>query len=72
MTLHGYINGTESDCAVPENNHTPPPTEHTFALDPNPPGISIVSHSHPLGISVALRGGYGFFLELHIAEMKAM
>ena len=37
VILHGYINGTKSNCAVPENNHTPPPTEHTFPLDPNPP-----------------------------------
>ena len=58
------INGTESNCAVPENIHTPPPTEETF--------ISVVSHPHPLEISLALRGVCGYFLELHIAEMKTM
>ena len=30
-------------CVVPENIHTPPPlTEGTFALDPPPPGISVI------------------------------
>ena len=31
----------EVDCGVPENIHTPPPKEGTFALNPHPLGISI-------------------------------
>ena len=82
-SLSGYFAVTFEthlpDCVDPENIHTPPKKGFCFAPPPSPEEIPVLLHTlllklwvlMPLllGISSDLRwGGYGFFLELHIAS----